>query len=234
MLQSARFNARLLSFQDRLTAWIDLHLFESVPRAEDAYSTHIPVLVGLGRLLPFRRIIEFGGGMFSTPAFLDRSIFPFVETVDTFETDREWGARVRQLAGEDARFRLHLVDGEMANAVDAVRVQQGTLIFVDDSETAAARSATIRRVGSLGMRDSVVVIHDFEIREYRRAASSFIHHYRFRTVNPNVGVLWNDRPLKRQSLRRLSEVIRCGRERAPSSDRTAWRSMIHTVTEDEG
>jgi len=214
------------SLRNRLTYFLDRHVFEYVPRAADDYATHLPVLIGLARLLSFRHILEFGAGMFSTPAFLDRSIFPSVESVDTFETEGEWAERVRSLFGEDKRLRLHRVEGTMAAAVDQVRVLPDTLIFVDDSDNAEARSATIARVALMELGDSIVVIHDFEVSAYRRAASGFKHQFRFRSVNPNVGVLWNRHALDRHRLAGLSKVIRKGRDRIAPSDRNGWNALM--------
>jgi hypothetical protein len=65
------------------------------------------------------------------------------------------------------------------------------LILIDDSKTSAQRAATISAVARKQPQRPWIVIHDFEVGEYRDAASGFRHRYRFRAYNPETGVVAN-------------------------------------------
>ena len=58
------------------------------PRAENAYATHIPVLVGLGSIRRIERVLEFGCGHYSTKTFLRRSVFRICNCCTRWKTIR--------------------------------------------------------------------------------------------------------------------------------------------------
>jgi hypothetical protein len=122
----------------------------------DAGSTHIPLLVGLGSILPIRKVLELGAGHFSTPTFLNCAVFHQLEMLTSYEDIPEWQDEVRDNYGES---RLNLVE-----VIPSLK-ELYDLIFVDNSHHGDVRAATIKRVAeeSSGV---LVVLHDAQIAQY--------------------------------------------------------------------
>src|SRR6185436_8496577 len=155
------------------------------------YATHIPVLIGLARRRAVRNVLEFGCGRYSTLTFLNRSAFPHLERLHSVENDDSWAATIQEVAKDDPRWTLRLVNGEISESVLDLDLEAFDLILIDDSKTSTQRAATIRAVASKQPQHPWIVIHDFEVEEYREAASGFKHRYRFRAYNPETGVVAN-------------------------------------------
>jgi hypothetical protein len=192
-------------------------------RASNPYSTHVPILLAAARWWPVREVLEFGCGDFSTRAFLNRRCFKELERVESYENDPEWAERIRQELGADPRLRLHPVNGAIADSVSRINLEEFDLVFVDDSTSTAERSATIQAVAAKRPQRPVVVVHDFEQLEYRRAAKLFKHRCRFTGLNPNTGVLWNQARLHRRPMRTLDLKLRKSGENSSIEE---WRSML--------
>ena len=175
----------------RLGIRTQLRKYFSAPRAINDYATHIPILTGLARIRQIRSVLEFGCGRYSTLTFLNRTAFPHLERLHSIENDDSWAATIQQIAQEDRRWSLQLVEGEISETVSNLDLESFDLILIDDSKTSAQRAATIRAVGLKQPERPWIVIHDFEVEEYRRAASGFRHRHRFRAYNPETGVVAN-------------------------------------------
>ena len=173
----------------------------AAPRAANDYATHVPILIGLARLREIRAVLEFGCGHYSTFTFLNRSVFPHLETLHSVENDASW-AQTIQDAVTDQRWHLKLVDGPIAESVSLLDLEAFDLILIDDSKTSAQRKATIRAIASRWPQRALIAIHDYEVDEYQHAARGFKHRYTFRAYNPQTGLVGNSpirdaRPLDR-------------------------------------
>ena len=167
-----------------------LRKYFATPRALNDYATHIPILIGLSRSRRIRRVLEFGCGHYSTLTFLSRAAFPDLERLHSIENDDSWAATIQESTKDD-RWTMQLVNGEIAESVVDLNLETFDLILIDDSKTSAQRAATIRAVASKQPQNPWVVIHDFEVDEYRDAASGFKYRHRFRAYNPETGVVGN-------------------------------------------
>jgi hypothetical protein len=161
----------------------------SAPRAVNDYATHIPILIGLARLREIRSVLEFGCGHYSTLTFLNRSAFPHLQQLHSIENDNAWAATIQEAAKHDDRWTLRLINGEISDSVPDI--ESFDLILIDDSKTSAQRAATIRAIAAKQPQLPWIVIHDFEVDEYRDAASAFKYRHRFRAYNPETGVVGN-------------------------------------------
>jgi precorrin-6B methylase 2 len=166
-----------------------LRKYFSTPRALNDYATHIPILIGLSRMREIRHVLEFGCGRYSTLTFLNRSAFPHLERLHSIENDDSWAATIQEAAKDDQRWTLQLVNGAISESV--ADLESFDLILIDDSKTSAQRAATIRAVAATQPQRPWIVIHDFEVEEYRNAASGFKYRHRFRAYNPETGVVAN-------------------------------------------
>jgi len=159
------------------------------PVAAHPFATHLPVLRALGRALNARCVLEFGAGLYSTPEFLTLSRFPALEMLVSIERDEGWRDRIVELVGSDPRVvmpRPFPIYHESLAAYD--------LILIDDGQDPEDRVETIEAVVE-ACPPGVVVIHDFETRQYQQAADGFEHCVVFDQHTPWTAVCWNgERP----------------------------------------
>ena len=97
-------------------------------------------------LVRVRTVLELGCGLFSTPLFLDRSVFPEVTRVDSLENDAQWAAKVASAFGSDPRLAVHYVEGPIGDRVAAMDLAEYDVILINDSSSEAERAQTIRAV----------------------------------------------------------------------------------------
>lgn len=159
-------------------------------RHSNPYATHLPILVAIATSQDPKTVLELGSGLLSTPAILNRTVFPSLERLETYEDDPAWFAEVESKVSGDPRCDLRMVSAVRDNVPE--NIDAFDLVFVDDSTTVPQRSQTI---GSVAKRRSaaIVVIHDFEQRQYGRVATAgFDHVLRVSTFTPQTGICWND------------------------------------------
>ena len=168
-----------------------LRKYFATPRALNDYATHIPVLIGLARLRKIRNVLEFGCGRYSTLTFLNRAGFPHLERLHSIENDESWASKIQKATEHDPRWSLQVVNGEIRESIADLDLEAFDLILIDDSKTSAQRAATIRATARKQPQHAWIVIHDFEVAEYREAASGFKHRQCFRAYNPETGVVAN-------------------------------------------
>jgi predicted O-methyltransferase YrrM len=196
-----------------------------VPRHETPYMTHLPVLIGLARVVPVKRVLEFGSGEYSTGAFLNNAAFPDLTELVSIEDDIEWYETVKKMFGDVPRLDLRLVPQPVADCIHDLDLSQFDLIFIDDSTGHAPRSATIREVAKYGRPNNVVVIHDFQDQPYRDAAETFQNVFYFNHFNPTVGAVWNERPLKISRLKRINHLL-YNNKQTPPNDLASWITVF--------
>jgi hypothetical protein len=197
-------------------------------RADDPYVTHTPVLAGLSVHVHVRRVLELGSGTHSTFNFLNRRVFPHLECIDSYENDPQWASRVLAAAGGDQRLKLRVTTRPMAECVRDLALSDYDLILIDDSQTSVERSATIMAIAGSRPIGPIVVIHDFEVSEYRKAASGFEHRFRLTCLNPNSGVVWNGQCLGIGDLRAMQRAIKKVRDRIPLGSIEEWYLFLET------
>ena len=163
----------------------------STPRARNDYATHVPILIGLARLREIRNVLEFGCGYYSTLTFLNRAAFPHLERLQSVENDASWAETIHEAAKSDERWTLQLVRRAIADSISSLDLEAFDLVLIDDSKTSTQRSATIRAVAGKQPQRPWIVIHDFEIEEYRRASAGFKQRHAFKAYNPETGILSN-------------------------------------------
>lgn len=178
------------------------------PRSANDHATHIPVLVALGLLTEVRSVLEFGSGTFSTLTFLNREAFPHLETILSFENDAAWYAKVREQVSHDPRITLTYADGPLHALVPDLDLAAYDLIFIDDATKASLRAETIQSVVAHCGPRNVIVVHDFEVGTYQRAADAASQKFRMTAFNPNTGVLWQGKRLTYFALSKVNRALR--------------------------
>lgn len=212
----------------RLVRFWDSCILNVPERSEDPYATHIPVLLFSPTLRPIRHVVEFGCGRYSTMLFLNRSCFPDLETLDSYEDEPRWAEAIVADADSDCRLRMHVTPGAVAEAAKAVCCDDYDLVFIDDSTSVGARVKTISAVSAQRPARPLVLVHDFEMPEYRQAAAGFKNRFRFTALNPNTGLVWNSNQIERSRLARFNRQLRNLRGTFAENDVRAYLRFLQS------
>jgi hypothetical protein len=180
----------------------------------------------MARLLEVKRVLELGSGMYSTLAFLDRSAFPDLTNLDSFEDDPAWADKIFEMTKADPRCSLTLVDRPIGSVIADTEMADYDLIFVDYSQVMSVRSRTIRDVASHAAASNVIVMHDYETPEYRAAACPLPNRFRFTAFNPNTGVGWILAALQRKRLKKLNRLIKRYAKTTDPTNLNEWVRII--------
>jgi CheY-like chemotaxis protein len=199
----------------------------STPRARNDYATHVPIIIGLARVREIKNVLELGCGYYSTLTFLNRKAFPYLERLQSVENDASWAEIVAEIARSNERSTLTFAEGEIADAIANIDLEQFDLILVDDSKTAAQRSETIRAISAKEPRRPWIAIHDFEVSDYRRAAANFRQKYAFKIYNPWTGLVWNGLTETR-TMRALERSLKDHSKTLEPDDVKGWINALTT------
>lgn len=195
-------------------------------RHANPYATHLPVLVAIARVWRIDSVLELGSGHYSSLTFLDRSCFPDLKRLVSWENDRTWFEEMKPVIGADSRAEYRFIAGPIAAGLDRESITSATLILIDDSTTATDRAATIARVAELARPETLVLVHDFETAEYLTAAELYPQRYVFEAFMPQTGLLSLGRTFPMRRLQRLDRSIRRASEIVAPNDLAAW-TRIH-------
>lgn len=201
-------------------------VFPPPPRAQNDYATHVPVLVGLAGLRTVERVLELGCGNYSTRTFLNRSVFPDLKELVSLENSPLWARTMRLNVAADPRCNIVFTSDAAADAVSSMDLDDFDLIFVDDSTTSEQRSATIRTLSALRPQNPWLLIHDYEISEYRRAAAAFSHKFAFNAYQPETGLVFNSIDERRSALRQLNHRMKANCSRLEPDDVPGWLRVL--------
>jgi hypothetical protein len=199
-----------------------------LPRRNTAdYATHVPILIGIGGSLRIAKILEFGAGFYSTLTFLNRTAFPDVTSVCTIESDPNWISKVCAAAKDDPRLSIRHVPEPVESTLAEIDLADYDLVLIDSSTVAERRAALIRQLAGRSTGKSLVVIHDFEIDLYRRAAKGFVNRVDYSAFNPGTGVLWNAKCVgEKKMLRNISGIINRYAKVLPPNDVESWAAVF--------
>lgn len=199
-------------------------------RSAIPFATHIPVLVGLSKIIQPSLILELGCGEYSTPTFLNKETFPSLEKLDSIETDADWRSRILNMV-DDQRLTIVMAEHTVSKALlkPETPLEQYDLVFVDDSITVEARASTIQTLATFTQIKGVIVIHDFQQPEYQQAASNFQRHYNCNALNPSTGIVWNQNNVKKRQLRQINRLIRKNCRKLQPDDIEGWTEVFTRI-----
>ncbi len=162
-----------------------------------------------------------GAGLSSTPVFLNKSCYPELNAFTSVENDLAWFDKLKSDQGFKDASNILYYPGRIADYVKEIRNISFDLILIDDSYETYDRVATINAVFQSPLSDSaIVLIHDFETGEYQEAVKEWPNCYSFRSLLPNVGVVWKDNNL--MNLATLTSVNK-------KIERNKWNLSIYDV-----
>jgi predicted O-methyltransferase YrrM len=214
------------TIKKRILRFAGITLGKQRVSSEFAFTTHLPILMGLGLTLPVKRLLELGCGRHSTLMFLDKTIYANLEKLDSLENDRAWADTILALAGQDPKLTLTVVDGAMSSVLPQYDFSQYDLVFIDDSKSIPERVATMRQVVRLYSTNNIIVAHDFEQTAYQDALSEIPNKYIFTSLVPNTAVLWKDAQVDLLMLEHIHALLeKYSRTLSPES-KANWRKVF--------
>lgn len=156
----------------------------------DPYASHISFLTIRGQSAGnrIRRILELGSGIYSTPLFLDKTVFAYVERVVSIESIQVWADKVKVACGDDPRLELLVKPEPIEDYLDTIELDFDW-IFVDNSECWENRVKTIEYLGNR-VTTQDVIIHDFEHKFYQDAAHAFPNKIVATIRTPHTALVW--------------------------------------------
>ena len=201
-------------------------LLGTAPRSTKDYATHLPVLIAIAQHFHIEQVLEFGCGNFSTPIFLNQRVFRHLRRLESFDNDKAWINRLNEQVGSDSRYASHLVEGSMSVAIREIPIEQFDLVFVDDSTSAEERVRTIRELSDRNPTRSLIVIHDYEVADYRSASMNFEHRHNFKAFTPQTGVVWNGNAVNDESIRGLESRVKRFAKTLEPDDVEGWLNVL--------
>jgi len=121
------------------------------PSYKEPFSTHIPILIGVSYLIQAKYFLEIGSGFYSTSNFLNRSGFPSLIKLESFEDDKKWADLVLEKCGHDNRLTMNVVEHPMYKSVKDIDISKFDIILIDDSQSIIGRSKTIKEFCKKGL-----------------------------------------------------------------------------------
>jgi hypothetical protein len=183
-------------------------------------------LVGLASRYRIRRVLELGSGRFSTPTFLNRAAFPHLERLDSLENIPEWAKTVQELTGRDSRLDLRLIQGPISAAVANLDLAGYDTVLIDDSTRLEDRVETIKLIAARAGSSTMVLLHDYEVPDYRRASAAFRHRFAFTALTPQTGALSNGSLVGRWTMVWLNSRIKLMARRLDPGDVHGWVTLF--------
>jgi hypothetical protein len=173
------------------------------------------------------RVVEFGCGLYSTSTFLNRNIFPNLTELLSFENDLRWLESIAALASKDPRLHVISVEGAIHAAARGVPLTGFDLLFVDDSTCTEDRCKTIGIVSASVGSGTAMLIHDFEVRDYRRALPRGIQVFVFDALMPLTAACWKGRMIDPRRLHATNERIKQLACRIAPEAADAWYKALY-------
>lgn len=196
-------------------------------RSSNPYATHIPILIALPRFFKITRVLEFGCGQYSTLLFLNRNIYTDLIECTSLENDFQWYKEIKEKVAGDARINMHYVNENYSQVIKELDFQKYNLILIDDSKNSKDRAVTICEVIKKSEFNNLIVVHDFEIFEYKRAASKLKNQFLFTSLNPCTGVLWKRFSIFKQiKLLKINKIIKKHKNNIEPDDYDAWNQIL--------
>ena len=175
----------------------------------NSFGSHIPILIGLGILKKPNKVLELGAGLASTPVFLNKSCYPDLKQFTSIENDLNWFEKLKTGPGFRGSANILYYSGRIADYVRQNTIFPYDIILIDDSYETRDRVETIQAVFNSPLSDfAIILIHDFETREYQEAGREWPYRYSFVSYTPNVGILWkNENSMDLNTLRSIYKIL---------------------------
>lgn len=121
----------------------------------DGYGSHLPVLETIRRITNFQRILEFGGGEYSTQYFVN---IPGAKVTTVETQDHDWYLKIKEINPDT----LWMPDHNEVLEYAKTQALSKDLVFLDTHQDLRYKLAPIVRKYSM-----VTVIHDTESSLYK-------------------------------------------------------------------
>lgn len=166
--------------------------------------SHLVVLAALARLLPIKRVLEFGSGEWSTPFFLNKKAFPDLEYLESYETSLEWFDHVLAHVKDDQRVSL-AYSGNLIEKIASIDLTKFDLCLIDSE--GSTRGQVINTIASRCPYNLIVVIHDYENSNHKVTTSGVREFVVTQVAGPHTCLVWKDERLHSSFCDRLLQEV---------------------------
>lgn len=192
------------------------------------YTTHLAVLMGVAKAKKPKKVLELGSGLNSTPYFGDSSCFPTVQQVISYEDDPAWYENVSKAVKSKGKIDLRFVISIPENVCLLVS-NEYEMIFIDDSTSAEQRQKTIAGTLRCASPEAIIVVHDFENRNYQNTVRLPWKSVVYSSWKPFTGVIYQNKNLD-TPLAKLKKLIETNLSVSPQ-DTKQWIEILSTIQE---
>lgn len=156
------------------------------PKVDLFISSHMVAASNIAKIVPVKRVLECGVGNVSTPWFLDRSLFPDLECLLSYDTQQLWINEIERIIPDKTRWFARLVPTEEAMGV----IEDSIDIMLIDSYSIAGRISILnRKITSKNVK--FIILHDSEHEEYNQVLSKFTYRYDLTYVPIRAAIVSN-------------------------------------------
>jgi hypothetical protein len=187
------------------------------------YTTHLAVLLGVAVAQKPKKVLELGSGLNSTPYFGNDACFPTVKLVVSYEDDRGWFENVQNIVKFQNKIDLRFVTSIPENVRHLV-FEEYDMIFIDDSISADQRQKTIAGALQCAGPETVIIVHDFENRNYQNTVKLPWKSVIYSSWKPFTGVIYQNRELD-LPLAKLKKLIELNASVLPQ-DTERWTEIF--------
>lgn len=170
------------------------------------YASHLILLAALGRSsigYEVIRIAELGCGLYSTPMWLNKNIWPRVESVISHEHNLAF-----------SRF-IHYITNDQRLTIAAhfpITADNADLVFIDNGDDRQERTQGIQHVID-SCSAGLVILHDANEHEYMQLIEPYFENCIVYTgAYPHTAVLWNGDRWDYEEIKasmKVAEVYEC-------------------------
>jgi len=167
--------------------------------------SHLVVLAALAKLLPLKRVLEFGSGEWSTSFFLNKDVFPNLEYLESYETSKDWYDHVFAQVISDPRVNLLYVNKPNLNAA-SIDLSTFDLCLIDSD--GATRGAVINTLVARCPDNLLIVIHDYENPNHKITVENVQPFVITQVAGPQTALVWRGDRINRDELTVLISTIK--------------------------
>lgn len=156
------------------------------PKVQLEICSHMVAATNIAKKIPVRRVLECGVGSVSTPWFLDRSFFPDLDCLLSYDTQQLWIGETERIISDKHRWFSRVVPSEeyMGTFNDSVD------IMLVDSFSIDGRISILDQMQKKN-NAKFIILHDSEHEVYNPVLFRFAYKYEFNYVPIRATVVSN-------------------------------------------
>ena len=123
---------------------------------------------------------------------MDKTIYKNLDIVKTYENNISWYNKVVKIHKKNKKWDFNFCNEEISEVIKRKELNNFyDLIFVDDSNSAILRSASIKV--ALQIKNRFLIVHDYEPKDYKRALSECHNICIIDSLTPQTALIYNNK-----------------------------------------